>query len=98
MSPELSVVIRHDIRYPYKNLWLYIDYIDNTGKIRRQKVHADIADDNGNWYGRGFGALYEYSILLNPPIDVHNLKNLVVWQGMDVTQIIGLTNVGIVAE
>lgn len=48
-----------NVHYPYQNLWLSVQ--DNFGKDSTTvySYHYMLADDFGNWYGSGFGSIYQ---------------------------------------
>jgi gliding motility-associated lipoprotein GldH len=50
---NVSLELRTDDQYPYKNLWLFISLRKPSGEIRRDTLECQLADDNGKWYGTG---------------------------------------------
>lgn len=54
-SGDLEVSLRHNIDYPYSNLWLEICY-NNNGRQTVDTLNIPLADVHGRWYGKGFGA------------------------------------------
>ena len=64
----ISIIIRHNDNYAYRNLWLFVDITTPSGAIRSDALDCELADDMGNWFGKGisiykFEALYEQSVI-----------------------------------
>lgn len=51
------VIIRHDGRFQFNNLFLYIRITDPAGKQKTDTVECILADETGRWYGSGLGDL-----------------------------------------
>lgn len=94
-NENLDLTIRHDDHYPYKNLWIYIDYINKTGEVHRSRLECKLSDIYGNWQGKGFGSTYEYNIQLQPPFNLRDIKEIILWQGLSNKRINGLINIGL---
>lgn len=58
MRGDIAVVVRHTAAYPYSNLWLEINYPQNDN-IVSDSVNIVLADDFGNWLGRGAGLSFQ---------------------------------------
>ena len=73
---DLAVVVRHTAAYPYSNIWLELNYPQND-KITTDTVNIVLADDFGNWLGRGAGLSFQRAdtvvrnISLTPPSAVN---------------------------
>lgn len=59
---ELQIIIRHTDKYPYQNLWLFVDVKKDSTILRRDTLESFLADDRGQWIGHGM-RLYELPIL-----------------------------------
>jgi gliding motility-associated lipoprotein GldH len=57
---RVMIQVRNNNRYPFRNLWLFVDCRTPDGSVRCDTVCADLADAYGKWYGTGIG-LYNYS-------------------------------------
>ena len=62
---DLSVELRHENNYPYKNVGLEIISFSGDSILNRDTVNIIITDENDNWSGRGWGSLFEVSTPLN---------------------------------
>lgn len=58
---DVSIALRNSDAYPFRNIWLSIDYRTPDGNSRTDTISAELADGNGNWYGKGL-SLYNLSI------------------------------------
>ena len=94
-NSKLLLTIRHDNDYPYRNLWMFVDYISRDGEVKTDTVECKMADVYGNWYGDGFGSTYEFVKELQPKSDMKRLSRLVVWQAMRDDTVPGISDVGI---
>lgn len=92
---NIYLAIRHDNYYPYRNLWLFIDYISNDTVIHRDTVECMLADEYGSWHGSGFGTSYQFEKMIKPGIKPPFAKHIVVWQGMRDDTIKHIENIGI---
>ena len=55
----ISVVIRHNDNYSYRNLWLFIDISSPFGTVRCDTLDCELADNLGNWLGQGI-SVYQF--------------------------------------
>lgn len=95
LTYDISLSIRHDNYYSYRNLWLFVDYISSDSTINRDTINCELADEFGNWYSSGFGTLYQYEQKLRSGVRPADVSRIVVWQGMRKDTINHLSNVGI---
>ncbi|MBC7554068.1 MAG: gliding motility lipoprotein GldH [Taibaiella sp.] len=59
-------IVQHTQAYPYNNLWMWI-YIKTPGDsiIKKERVNITLAAPNGQWLGRGLGAIYEERVAVD---------------------------------
>ena len=57
---DVSLQIRNNNKYPYQNIWLFLQEEKPIGGIERDTIEGMLADDFGKWYGHGI-SLYEMS-------------------------------------
>ena len=93
---ELQIIIRHTDKYPYQNLWLFVDVKKDSTILRRDTLESFLADDRGQWIGYGM-RLYELPILY---LDKLNLPQggdyeVVIQQGMREDTLPGIVDVGL---
>lgn len=95
-SDSLTIYLRHLNNYPYRNLWLFIDYISNDNSVYTDTVEFVLADIYGKWQSKGFGALYEYSAHIAPSkTNIRDVKGISVWHGMRCDTLVGVSELGI---
>jgi gliding motility-associated lipoprotein GldH len=58
---HVTIHLRNNNRYPYRNLWLFVDYQTPNGQRRTDTLSVDLADAYGKWYGTGI-SLYNHSL------------------------------------
>jgi gliding motility-associated lipoprotein GldH len=59
---DFYVDLRHNQDYPFSNLYLFLEFNFPNGKIARDTLGCDLADERGQWYGSGFGNLVDHRI------------------------------------
>ena len=94
---NISVNIRNTGKYPYSNLWLFIKQIDPDGKISEEKFECHLASDTGEWYGSGFGNIFDLQMLYKPAIifTKPGLYTFEMVQGMRDENLPGIVNIGL---
>lgn len=94
---DVKLAVRHDTHYAYKQLLLAVDFINNAGKVTRQVVTFDVADDYGNWKGAGFGSAYQLERTIARGVSRTSVNRIVVWNGMKTREKLlqGVTDVGV---
>lgn len=55
--------IRHLSKYDFQNLFLFINISSPEGHSVKDTFECMLADDKGNWYGSGWGDVYQNKIL-----------------------------------
>ena len=61
VSYNLSLQIRNNNLYPYRNLWLFYAIESLEGPVLRDTVECLLADDYGKWMGSGI-SIYHLSV------------------------------------
>ena len=96
---DISVAIRHDQDYAYRNLSITADFIDESHKLKRRIINVELADKYGTWKGSGFGALYQFKQVVLEQVPAHSVKRIVLWQTMSDRDTVGnITDVGIIVS
>jgi gliding motility-associated lipoprotein GldH len=93
---EIWVEVRNDNNYPYRNIWLFIDYQTPEGKFRTDTINADLADVYGKWHGKGL-SLHTLSIPYDKSVrfssgGVHTWS---IRQGMRENPLKGISDIGL---
>ena len=94
---SITLAIRHDNSYRYRNLSMVVDVIAADSTVSRQTVDMHLADEYGNWTGGGFGALYQNTVPIVQAVTPDKARSIILWQSMgDCDTLQGLVNVGII--
>lgn len=59
---DFFIDFRHDQRYPFSNVYLYVDFTFPNGRTLRDTLECELADERGKWLGSGFGNLVDHRI------------------------------------
>ena len=59
---DVFFTIRTGSDYPFRNLFLFITASSPDGKSITDTLEYDLADEKGNWYGKGFGDIHELDL------------------------------------
>ena len=64
---EMTIGIRHQESYPYRDLWMNISTnVKDTSTYTTDTLQLFLADKTGNWNGNGPGGLYQFTKLYTP--------------------------------
>ncbi|MDR0732989.1 MAG: gliding motility lipoprotein GldH [Dysgonamonadaceae bacterium] len=58
---DISVEIRNNNDYSFRNIWLLVDFQSPGGNVRTDTIGMYLADVSGKWYGTGI-SLYSLTI------------------------------------
>lgn len=96
---ELSVGIRHNGSYPYRNLWLEITTPVGSDSITmRDTVAIELADRYGLWRGTGLGALRQLRVPVRQNVRVDSGSHILVRHIMRADTLRDIEQVGIFIE
>lgn len=96
---DLSLALRHDNTYRYRNLSLVADVMAADSTTTCHKVDITLADEYGNWSGGGFGALYQYRVTIVSGVSPAAARRVVLRQAMaGCDTLCGVVDVGIIAK
>jgi len=54
--------IRTGSDYPFRNIYLFVTTISPDGRTISDTLEYDLADEKGNWYGKGIGDIHELDL------------------------------------
>jgi gliding motility-associated lipoprotein GldH len=61
-SNNIFFTIRTGSKYPFRNIYLFVTAISPVGKSITDTLQYDLADEKGNWYGKGSGDIHELNL------------------------------------
>ena len=92
---EVQIIVRHTERYPYQNLWLFVDVKQDSLLLHRDTIESFLANERGEWYGAGM-QLHELPLLYLENIALTaGQYTIAIQQGMREDQLRGITDVGL---
>lgn len=99
-SFDILVSIRNNRNYPYRNLFLFITTISPEGYSLRDTVEYQLADERGNWYGKGPGDIHNLSVPFrsNIKFPVPGEYSFKIEQGMRVDNLPGILDIGLLIK
>ena len=89
------LTVRHDAFYPYRNIWLFVNFEKNDSVIECDTIDCPLADINGRWLGKGFGSSYEKSLIIKEKCALNSFDRIVIASGLRDLRITGITDIGI---
>lgn len=92
---ELTVALRHNDKFPYRNLWIEISHPKADGKTHRDSINIELADIYGRWLGKGFGASYQCQATLPHKVNIPDSETVKIRHIMRVDTIRGIEQIGI---
>lgn len=91
---SLSVALRHDNDYPYRNLWLEVTY-GTPPAMQRDTVSIELADAYGRWHGNGLGPSYQMATDIAPAITLSDSSRISIRHIMRIDTLRGIRQIGI---
>ena len=90
---SILVYVRHTERYPYQNMWLFIQ----PDSLHRDTIEFYLADDRGQWLGDKHNGFIEMPVLYESNYHYPDTGHysLVIQHGMRDSLLRGITDVGV---
>lgn len=97
ISNNIFFTIRTGSSYPYRNIYLFVTTNSPNDKSITDTLQYNLADDNGNWYGKGFGDIHELNLPFKTNVffPVKGTYQIKVQHGMRVEDLKGVYDFGI---
>ena len=91
-SYQMIVYVRHTERYPYQNMWLFLD-----NGTQRDTIEFYLADDRGQWLGDKHHGFIEMPVLIeqNYHFPDTGRYNMAIQHGMRDSLLRGVTDIGV---
>jgi gliding motility-associated lipoprotein GldH len=61
-SNNVIFTIRNGSSFPFRNIYLFVTTTSPDGKQITDTLQYNLADEKGNWYGKGFGDIHELTL------------------------------------
>lgn len=93
---DLYFCVRHQVTYPYSNLWLFVDLQQPDGQSRVDTFEMTLADPTGKWLGKGLNKLKTREVLYKSHVffPVSGTYEIRVRQGMRAEVLQGISDLG----
>jgi gliding motility-associated lipoprotein GldH len=93
---DVSLEIRNNNNYPFRNIWLFVDFQVPGESVRTDTIGFDLADVYGKWYGKGinqynFTAPYKTGVRF-PRRGIYTCS---VRHGMHTNPLTGISDIGL---
>lgn len=98
---KVTVSLRHNDRFPYRNLWLEVSYkerMQDSIRLRRDTVNIEMADTYGRWLGHGIGTSYQCSADVNCGVNIVAGSTVKIRHVMRVDTLRGIEQIGIAIQ
>jgi len=98
---KVSFTIRTGTDYSFRNIWLFVTTTSPDGnKILTDTLEYELADEKGDWYGKGFGDIHELILpyrtnVFFPRKGIYNIK---IQHGMRAGDLKGVYDIGLRIE
>ena len=93
----ISLEITHNINYPYKNLFLYLNHTLQDSILLQDTIECILVDELGNWQGSGNGATRNLSVLYktNLKLDTTLHNEICIRHAMQDLKLKGIERIGL---
>lgn len=94
---DINIGMRINKDYPYKNIYLLVNQISPKQDTLLRRIEIVFNGEDGRWYGKKTGNLYEYIIPFKKNITVSDtgLYKLEIEQNMREEELSGIYNIGV---
>jgi len=99
-SFDIYIVLQHNERYPYRNLFLFTQIINDYNFQTMDTLAVFLAKANGEWTGKGSGALINHRLpyLVDYRFERLGDYQLMLRHGMRDDDLVGIENIGILIK
>jgi gliding motility-associated lipoprotein GldH len=99
-SNNIHFTIRTGTSYPFRNIYLFVTTTSPEGNSITDTLQYNLADEKGNWYGKGFGDIHELNLpyKTNVFFPVKGTYQIKVQHGMRIENLKGVYDIGIKVE
>jgi gliding motility-associated lipoprotein GldH len=99
-SNNIFFTIRTGASYPYRNIYLFVTTSSPDGLSRTDTLQYNLADEEGRWYGRGFGDVHELNLPYKSNVffPIKGIYQFKVQHGMRIEDLKGVYDFGLRIE
>lgn len=97
---NIIIMIRTGSAYPFRNIYFFVTAVNPGGKAITDTLHYNLADEKGNWYGKGFGEIHALNLpyksnIYFPSTGTYSFK---IRHGMRAEDLKGVYDIGLRVE
>jgi gliding motility-associated lipoprotein GldH len=99
-SNNVIFTIRTGSDYPFRNIYLFVSTTSPDGRTLTDTLQYNLADEKGNWFGKGFGDIHELDLTYKSNVffPVKGIYQFSIRHGMRVEDLKGVYDFGIRIE
>ena len=99
-SHNVNFTIRTGSAYPFRNIYLFVTTVSPDGKSITDTLQYKLADEKGNWLGKGFGDINELNLTYksNVYFPVKGTYQFNIQHGMRMENLKGVYDIGLRIE
>jgi gliding motility-associated lipoprotein GldH len=99
-SNNIFFTIRTGTSYPFRNIYIFVSTTSPDGRSLTDTLQFNLADEKGNWFGKGFGDIHELNLKYksNVYFPVKGIYQFSIRHGMRVEDLEGVYDFGISIE
>jgi gliding motility-associated lipoprotein GldH len=99
-SHNVNFTIRTGSSYPFRNIYLFVTTLSPDGKSITDTLQYKLADEKGNWLGKGFGDINELNLTYktNVYFPVKGTYQFNIQHGMRIENLKGVYDIGLRIE
>ena len=99
-SNNILFTLRTGSSYPFRNIYLFVTTNSPDGKSITDTLQYKLADEKGNWYGKGFGDIHELNLPYksNVYFPLKGMYQIKIQHGMRIEDLKGVYDIGLRIE
>lgn len=99
-STDIFFTLRTGSKYPYRNIFLFVTTKAPDGLSITDTLQYDIADEKGNWLGKGFGDINEIRLPFRQNVffPMKGTYHILIRHGMRTGNLKGVYDIGLSVE
>ena len=99
-SNNILFTLRTGSSYPFRNIYLFVTTNSPDGKSMTDTLQYKLADEKGNWYGKGFGDIHELNLPYksNVYFPLKGMYQIKIQHGMRIEDLKGVYDIGLRIE
>jgi gliding motility-associated lipoprotein GldH len=99
-SNNIFFTIRTGSSYPFRNIYLFVTTTSPDRKSLTDTLQYELADEKGNWYGKGFGDIHELKLPYKSNVffPLSGTYRISIQHGMRIEDLKGVYDIGLRVE